>query len=410
MYDPYGVSAMAELNSAINNLTSAVGASNTQKKQHENNKEMLSLEQQFQLMLWDKAMQYQTPSNEILRLQQAGVNPALAFSNAGAAAAPVPNVPHGNSSSVVQPPHLDNPSLAGASAAAAAAQIQNQTELTASQVELNTANAAKARADAGLIGNQSDLTAVQADIARVTKPLIMGNAVLDNALKGFEFALFGNKVTRDTIYTGYYPGFVSADLDLKERQIDIARKKYDWYSTTIDYIEKKGYIIPQQARLLHLQGDALLGKAVISEIEGFLLKDAKDKNLPLYKDFVESVKQKYANLLQDAYREAKSIANETAFEDQHGLDSRNVVRWDLPSRQATGQTIVNWSNGLGMVSEAVQFVATRGASAATKQKLDKLEKVNDIIRKYESSRDKRFQTGPFFDNDYPGGTEYTPFD
>lgn len=61
--------------SAAGGVASNVLQSNTSKKAFQYNKELLGLQNQFSLDMWNRANDYNTPSSQVQRLQDAGLNP-----------------------------------------------------------------------------------------------------------------------------------------------------------------------------------------------------------------------------------------------------------------------------------------------------------------------------------------------
>ena len=146
----------------INSLLSLFGQglsgninANLQRQQNEHNEELARQQNSWRVAQWLRESAYNSPTAQMSRLRQAGINPALAYSNGIENLAPAsPEL----MSSQGTAPNIGNPF-------ANFAQNLNQEALLRSQIELNESAANRNNADAGVKETQITLNGIKIEYA-----------------------------------------------------------------------------------------------------------------------------------------------------------------------------------------------------------------------------------------------------
>lgn len=143
---------------AVGNLIGGgIGAHNSLKmleQQNRYNREMADLQWSRALEMWNKQNSYNSPSEQVKRLKEAGLNPNLLYGNGSASA--------GNSAAVPNPPSVSSERVdLGDYGVSAAAQSLTQGLLAMSQVEKNHADAMQTRQNTVNLGTANQLQELQ---------------------------------------------------------------------------------------------------------------------------------------------------------------------------------------------------------------------------------------------------------
>ena len=109
----------------LSNVINAISARRTQQRQYENNLSLQQQQQSYETAMWNKSNEYNSPLQQMSRLQEAGLNPNMVYGQSSAGAAGTATVPQGASNSVgtLQPVHVDL-----TQAALQAAQVNTQVQ------------------------------------------------------------------------------------------------------------------------------------------------------------------------------------------------------------------------------------------------------------------------------------------
>lgn len=162
-FGPWGTIIGAGLGLLGGMMTNDANSANAAKA-NQQSWEMFEANAQFQERMSNTAHQ-----REVKDLIAAGLNPMLSARLGGA------STPSGGTTNVANVPKLENPVPAAVSSASAVAQIANtdaNTEVQKSQLEVNTAQAAKLRAETSTELNRPDNVASQTDVNRAQLPQI----------------------------------------------------------------------------------------------------------------------------------------------------------------------------------------------------------------------------------------------
>lgn len=377
------INAAAQLNSAINNFTTTVESRRQQKQQHKYNKELMKLSQDWQLYMWNLANEYNLPKNEIQRLIDAGINPALAFNNGGASAAPVPSSPE-SSASIGQLPNLSNPVLSGQQAEVMAAQL----EVAESTANKQNAEADAARAAAGESASRKSLNEQELSIrsdpafisAMAERPGLLNEIYkLDRLTKdldySFSLATYGNRVeSSDVDLSRNKLGFVSDAFQV--RNLDRVYRKL---GAEISYLESGSDRERAQAavlsQLLDIRaGDALMGTLRREAIEYCQTHGVADPVTGEIVEYIDALSREYGAGVMDGIYSSRSksvVSNEEmVYQKEHGQERRGYET-ELLRRQGNYYRTSQWNmslntalNFVSTVGDLITTVATRGANKA----------------------------------------------
>lgn len=397
------MSALANLNQNINNLTSVVAAAGMQNKQHKNNKELLKLEQEWQVYLWRLANEYNLPVNEVKRLLDAGINPAVAFSNGGASAAPIPNPPQAQDS-IGNLPNLGNPVLAQTQASVA----QSQVELNEATADRQRAEADAARESAGLTDTQNRLATVQADIVEKNRDALARVPVLENMLREITVHLGGNKVVRDDIYTGYFSSELTMNLEASRLNNRLLRKDYERYQAEINLLVSRDKLTLQEAKNLSLQADILYAERYYAQWNYNMSKlinenvyggaDTPNSGTLATMQVIESAKKEAANALARGSLTAVSLNKDLGFETVYGAEARRLGGYEGPRRSVNATRVGQYTSVLSALSGFGMAVASGGqAVSAGRYRRDLIKSLNKTNRDFGL-------TSPY----YRGGSSFVP--
>lgn len=217
--------------------------------QHKYNKELAEYQNQMNIEQWNRENEYNKPVNQMARLEEAGINPNLAYSSGGV------------SNTSASSPHLT---------AGSPADIQSSMSSFGSgamqglQLYLGLLNAQK-------INQENQGLAIQNDFKKV---------LLDRALS--EYNLDFNT---DFGGTSYALGKRSREFQKTDTAIESAKKNIEFMDSRLNLISKQTGLTSEQLNLLHQYGSR------ISEAQ--LKHFADQHNLDVKKVEKASVELKY---------------------------------------------------------------------------------------------------------------------
>lgn len=145
---------------AADSLLSFAGNAFNNKMSLNNQKKLMDYQNDINLRNWQLQNEYNSPSNQMKLLREAGLNPNLAYGNLGSSVgASVGSVSHGSVNSNFQPSKLANYQLA----AAQIENMQSQNENLKSQNKLIRAQADKTNAETNRINRLVDYEVERSD-------------------------------------------------------------------------------------------------------------------------------------------------------------------------------------------------------------------------------------------------------
>lgn len=372
LQSPGGAAAISAVGSASSGLFGGLFAARQQRRQYKYNLKLQKQQQQWQKEMWDLENQYNLPVNEIQRLLDAGINPALAFSNGGASAAPVPS--SGSAGGVSAPTaSMPNVGASAVQAAQASQALENQTQLAKSQSDLNEALANKANADAGVQEVNKDIASMWRDVYVENKPIYMQLPALRLSTERYENAIRGNMKAQSDIYTAYYPTMVHQDVQLKDWQIKIASKESRRIEAQIALYQSQGRLNDAQAARLRQQirlseADALVADFTAEFYRNIFHVDRKggvNRLSPEAHQFLKTLRNQFANALSRSELNKVEVSNQIGFEVVYGLDARRLGGHTIPLRSANKLTTDQWTSVAGTFLDLAGSVVSGANSVSS---------------------------------------------
>lgn len=383
---PGGAAALSAGGSLLQGVAGGLFGIGSQRRQYKYNLKLQKQQQAWQKYMWDLENQYNLPINELQRLVDAGINPAVAFSNGGAVAAPVPQ---SGSAGGVSAPMASFPNVAGAAvqSAQAAQALDNQTEVATSQANLNNSLADKAKADAGVANEDKNIKSVVGRLYSENYAFISQIPHLVVGYRKLQNALYGEELSRSQIYTGYFP----QELQLKQEHIRLnnrlAEREYDRVGAQIALYQKQGRLTDQQAenlRLMNLtmQADALMGEASARALDIlYSSPNGKMENSLAFQDLLASFRQELSNRYASADLKAVELDNQLGFESEFGLASRRILGYNVPLRNMRSIRTQQWTSGVNTFMNVAGTVLGGLRSGASIRHMDVLnEAIQDTGR------------------------------
>lgn len=136
--DKYGGSLLSAGGGLVSGVVNNLFANSAARKQHEREKELMDIENQYAIDMFNRTNAYNTPSQQMKRFREAGLNPNLMYGNGSAASgnADMPSAPSSGTAAKAEYPGIGN---LGASAYQAYGEslqyksVEAQTEKTRSE-------------------------------------------------------------------------------------------------------------------------------------------------------------------------------------------------------------------------------------------------------------------------------------
>lgn len=362
-------------------IASGTFASGSQRKQYKYNLALQRQQQAWQKHMWDLENMYNLPTNEVKRLMNAGVNPALAFSNAGAGAAPVPQ--SGSAGGVSAPTvSFGNPVVE----AAQTANLDADLKLKNSQSEVNKAEADRIRKEAGLTEQNTRIVAVKARIMERNEEVLNSFPGLARDFKQLNYALGYNEFVRSETYTANYPDILRLNMErqrLDNRNID---REYNLIGERIEQLKREGVLTLQQAENLRQQCRITVCQAYYAEYVKKAQETLFDRKYdfdtgeyrPFFDEFVRGLEKEFAERFASASVGLAAANNQLGFEKEYGLGARFYQGYEGPRRQANAtrnNMYVSWLASIsGVVTSAI---SVSGATGRLRQGLQRSRQSTD---------------------------------
>lgn len=163
---------------AADSLLSFAGNAINNKMSMKNQKKLMDYQNDINLRNWQLQNEYNSPSNQMKLLRDAGLNPNLAYGNLGnSVGASVGSVSHGSVNSSFQPSKLANYQLA----AAQIENMQSQNENLKSQNKLIRAQADKTNAETNRINRLVDYEVERSDYENTLLSIGVSKGTIDMA-------------------------------------------------------------------------------------------------------------------------------------------------------------------------------------------------------------------------------------
>lgn len=365
-----GSAAIAAGGSFLSGLAGGLFAGRQQRRQYKLNLKLQKQQQDWQRQMWEMQNMYNLPKNELRRLLDAGINPALAFSNGGAAAAPVPQ---SGSAGGVSAPTADF-----GNAGAAAVNAALQTESVQSQNDLNKALAVKAEkegdaalANAGLSDVRARAESFDLDIKQQNRDVIVGNLRLQYDFSRLNYAMGYNAYERDRLYTRNYSTILGQQITQGKLNLSRTQAAIDHTFADIDLLVARKELTQQQAANLRIEAQILLCDKYFAEwskrFQQILRDSVYGKNFDssVMQDVISTAK----NHLVEAYQRSQtgliSAAYDYGYEVSFGLADR-YYGFENNRRSANQKRTSMYTSVIGSISGAAQMaiggVAARSAN------------------------------------------------
>ncbi|UPW40827.1 DNA pilot protein [Sigmofec virus UA08Rod_6581] len=271
---PVGSAAVSALGGIAGSLIGKKSQDSTNRQQ----RELAEYQYEKNLEMWNRNNEYNTPSAQMQRYQEAGLNPNLIYGSGSAIA--------GNSSSTpqYQAPQLKAFTDYGDLGATAAINSYNQHRVTNSNVALQEANAQKAMADADRATSASALDTIHAtrelfnyNLDRDTRDLLIAkrreavnNLVSSTNLNNANNSVAGVRVNQIGAMADYYRQLIKqSDANTRLSEKEIERKALEmtmldvqikqgkellkWYEWRVDSLPHNSYSKGYQESMLKLK-------------------------------------------------------------------------------------------------------------------------------------------------------------
>lgn len=418
-----GAAAISSVGSGASGLFGGLFSAGQQRRQYKYNLRLQKQQQQWQKEMWDLENMYNLPINEVKRLLDAGINPALAFSNGGAAAAPIPQ---SGSAGGVSAPTAEMPNVG-----AAAVQAMQQSALVDSQTELNKSLAGKAdkegdaalaaagkadsekklneveyeiKSDPDYIKAMSESPGLRNDLARLDK--LMGDLSYSYDLETYGTRVEGAKVGLEQQKLTYITGVAQL------RNID---RTYEYMGAKIRYLDAGTAEQRAQAAVLRQDLDIRAGKALLGTLERDALQYCVDHGVNdsvsgEIRSFVSAMADEYSSGVLDGVYSSRASARtayeETVYQKKHGQDRRELEQTEIERRgnyYRTSQWNMSINTALNALNTAVDVgstVMTRGMNKAAgslvtpkagSERMPLSPEAMDVIRKIAPEVEKKLR-------------------
>lgn len=370
MFTDADVAAMNSLNSEVNNLTSVLAASAAQEDAQRFNEAMQEDAQSWQLQLWGLQNMYNLPINQVARLFQAGLNPALVMGKGAVNnAAPVPNSPMA-SSGIGHVPSLQHVNTV--LAAKQAELLDSQISVNESVKDKNMADAESSRATASLTDTRNRLETVQARIIESAEEALKDNEQINNRILRLEEAMKINQKDRDDIYTESFPERNQLELTRMRFDNRNVEREYALLGAQIDLAVAQGKLTRNQANEVALRCQILAVDKYIAQWEYNMARKLRvsvygDADSPrtdsvAFQQLVEEAKGEIANRLSRCVTNEVILRNDYGFESMYGPQDR-FYRYELKRRGANLERAQMYFGAIGAISGIAGALITRGASS-----------------------------------------------
>lgn len=350
---------------------SAVEGRQNQKRAYKYNKKLQQQAQEWQEKIWKMANEYSLPVNEIQRLLDAGVNPALAFSNAGASPQAVPS---GTTSGGVGTPMPDigNPGAAAVGALQNAKAIESQTDLNEALAEKARKEGDAAAASAGLDTSRRDFQELQNDVYRRTRDILVKFPALNYNIRSLEYGLAQNSLIRDNIYTANFPQENSLRLERMRLDNRNVEREYLRLGAEVRLLVAREQLTREQANEVSIRAQiALTHRYMAQWNENFMRTFNKHvygdeynvEGSKAFEDVVSRAKKEIANNLSAANLNEVSLSNDYGFEFNYGADNR-FYNFENNRRSANLTRSRIYTESIGAIVNAGATAITAGSSSA----------------------------------------------
>lgn len=410
-----GAALISGIGSIGSGLFSGWAARSAIKRQYKYNLKLQKQQQDWQKQMWDLENLYNLPINEVKRLRDASINPALAFSNGGSTAAPVPQ--SGSAGGVSAPTaSMPNVGASAVQAALAAQALENQTKATDAEVALKEAEADRVEQETNESKSRENLNTFRYNLDMQLRPIIVDNQFLANGLKRLDYALGLNSLERDNQYTAVYGQFLGNELDQSYSRSSIMRleaskieRSFGLIQAQIDYLKSSGRLNDAQARLVRERTMVAVCESYYAEWQRGILEKARkqkyDKEsgqaIPLLDDLaLEAIRKEYVNRVTSLDFNAASMSNDIEFENSFGLGSRYYQQYEGPRRQANRTRVNLYTDVVNAASGALGAAVSAAVTPSSNAVRRSLVRVNEsTLHKFEPT---------LYRPKYHGGQIYVP--
>lgn len=357
-----GASLISGAGALGSGLFGGLFAGSAQKRQYKYNKRLQEQQQVWQKYMWDLQNMYNLPINEVQRLLDAGINPALAFSNGGASAAPVPM---SGSAGGVSAPTAEMPNVGASALSAAQAQqrVENETKVADSQAEKNLAEAEEARKNAGLSGTRQEFEAFRLGIEEEVRNLTISDRKLGNYMRQLDAASGFNDYVRGDILTANYPQLLGQEIEKNRANISQMRASVDEMEAHVSLMQKQGRLTDDEARSVRQTISIRAFDAMLADFKARALSDAMDTQYQgddgnwhgMVDKFTQTLRNEFETRLRQSETGYIEAGLDLDFQREYGAPYRELqyegLRRNVNStrtRQWTG--VINSISGLGMMA------------------------------------------------------------
>lgn len=210
-------------------------ARKAEKRQFQMQKDLMSYQNDMNHQNWLEQTEYNTPANQMKRLQEAGLNPNLVYGKgADATASPISAVSGGSARSNIA--GIDNISLS--QPLAQYAQTQNtikQNQLIQAQTDYTKAKAANELIQSVGLGHKNSILGYQSNyLGRTLAGRILA-VDLDNQLKQKDYELKDNQISEINSRIAVN----SANINLIQQKTGYTKEQCRYINSQIDYLATK---------------------------------------------------------------------------------------------------------------------------------------------------------------------------
>lgn len=420
-WDNMASAGLQALGSVATASVNSDGSKKSQWRAHTINKDLQMQAQQWQEAMWERMQEYALPVNEIQRLLDAGINPALAFSNAGASPQAVPMAA---TSGGVGTPVVGAPDFGKAVGAFQDQQrVSNESAIAESVIDRNNAEANALNAQAEESGSRKKLNDVEYEIRSDPKYI--------EALSQYPEIRNGiARLDRDMKDLDYSYGLGTYGLRLESAGLSLDQQKLTYVSSAaelrrivadtdrigayIRYLDAGTAQQRAQAAVLRQDLDIRAGNALMGTLQRDALEYCRDHGVTdsvtgEIVSFVSALSDEYAAKVFDGTYSAQSSAvtanQESIYQEEHGQERRSYETEEIRRRgnwYRTSQWNMSINTGLSFVRTAVDVgatVMTRGASKAVgtlvtpksgPERMPLSPEAQEVLRKVFPDVEKRF--------------------
>ncbi len=312
------------------NLFNANQARKAEARQFQMQKDLMSYQNDMNRQNWQEVAEYNSPANQMKRLQEAGLNPNLVYGNGADATAS---------------------SIPGVSGASAHSNIPQWNDISVSQPLAQYAQTQNLIKQNNLIGAQTDYTRQKA-----TNEFLNSIGInKKNQILGYQSDYYGRTLDGRVLGIELDNILKNKESEYKDKLIEESSSRIALNSANIGLIEQKTALTQEQARKVNFEIEFLIQKTLMQNAEyrrfeamtPYAIQELQNKVLVLSDE--HAIKQMYYGnngLIQWRINQVVSDINHKYYENRY-LDRQTKNAGYIPQWNATNGSVNAVSSLMG---------------------------------------------------------------